>query len=180
MMAKACATHQWSQSTMQQTLYVLGLVYIGIPLYNSMAISSEVPSVALPRPLNDIIEEKLSVYKNAVQNPRTQLQDTLRFLYTDVMSVKKRMDLDMPELEARLNTVGEAQQLFAAFAKLTANSKQISVADQLSQLYSIVQTFNPLKFARIRTAYPVMRCRCIRPPALCGGPSLLPARSGHN
>lgn len=117
--------------------------------------------MSLPQPasynVNDVFEEKLRVYDGSMQSPRTKLEDTLRYLYTDLLTVKQRLDVDIPELEGRTNTVSEADRLFGNITLMVRDAGRMAVEAQLSRLLDIVNAFNPLKYARIRTAYPVMR-----------------------
>lgn len=124
-----------------------------------LTLSSPAPTLqTVPPSVNEIIESKLAVYRKSLPNPSTTLDDTLRFLYREVLTLKRRLDLDMPELDARKNTLGEADRLYGNFSQLlTGAGRSLSVASQLSALLGVVQQFNPLKYARIRTAYPVMR-----------------------
>lgn len=153
---------------MATPLHHAGVVHLGLLLslaafWPTFAVAAfgQRSQLTLPQPasysVNDVFAEKLRVYDGSLSNPRTKLEDTLRYLYTDLLAAKQRLDVDIPELEGRTNTISEADRLFSDFTLMGREAGRMSVEAQLSRLLEIVTGFNPLKYARIRTAYPVMR-----------------------
>lgn len=109
----------------------------------------------VPGDPNKLLADKLKVYQTVLPNPLANLRETLRFLYSDVPIATLQYGIDVPELGSIYE--GEGTALFSNITYIIESRGTSSFMQGLSMILSAVSSFDPVRLATLRTAYPISR-----------------------
>ena len=109
----------------------------------------------LPGDPNKLFADKLKVYQTILPKPLANFRETLRFLYADVPLATLQYGIDVPELGSLYE--GEGTALFNNITYIIESRGTVSFMQGLTIILSAVSSFDPVRFATLRTAYPISR-----------------------